>query len=102
MRSTCCLVAATVTTVFAATWTVHALAQNKAATAVSPPTVQVPVVAGVAEQLLKQMTAYIGSADQPSFHADVTFDRVLPTGQKMQFSARGCMSNGAAPSAIGS
>jgi hypothetical protein len=33
------------------------------------------------------MRAYIGSAQQLTFHADVTFDHVLPSGQKLQFSS---------------
>src|SRR5690242_11324554 len=47
-----------------------------------------PVVAPQAEQLLKQVSAYIGSADQFTFRADVTFDHVLPSGQKLQYGAR--------------
>jgi hypothetical protein len=37
--------------------------------------------------MLKEVGAYIGSARQFVFHADVTFDHVLPSGQKLQFSA---------------
>ena len=33
------------------------------------------------------MSDYIGSADQFTFHADISFDHVLPSGQKLQFSA---------------
>ena len=40
-----------------------------------------------ADQLLREMGAYIGSAEQFTFHADITFDHVLPSGQKLQFSA---------------
>jgi hypothetical protein len=46
-----------------------------------------PAVAEQAEQLLKQMGAYVGSAEQFTFHADITFDHVLPSGQKLQYSA---------------
>ncbi len=46
-----------------------------------------PVVAPQAEQLLKQVGAYVGSADQFTFHADITFDHVLPSGQKLQYGA---------------
>lgn len=46
-----------------------------------------PVVAEPADRMLKEMGAYIGSADQFTFHADVTFDQVIPSGQKLQFSA---------------
>src|SRR5271166_675479 len=47
-----------------------------------------PVVATDADRLLKQMSVYIGSADQFTFHADITFDHVLPSGQKLQYAAR--------------
>jgi len=33
------------------------------------------------------MATYVGSAEQFTFHADITFDHVLPSGQKVQFSA---------------
>ena len=46
-----------------------------------------PVIAADAELMLKQMAAYIGSAGQFTFQADITFDHVLPSGQKLQFSA---------------
>ena len=47
----------------------------------------VPAVAERADRLLRQMGAYIGSAEQFTFHADITFDHVLPSGQKLQFTA---------------
>jgi len=40
-----------------------------------------------ADLLLKQMGAYIGSAGQFTFHVDIIFDHVLPSGQKLQFNA---------------
>ena len=46
-----------------------------------------PALAPEADRLLKEVGAYIGSADAFVFHADVTFDHVLPSGQKLQFSA---------------
>ena len=46
-----------------------------------------PAVARDADQLLKNMGSYIGSASQFAFGADVVFDQVLPSGQKVQFSA---------------
>ena len=46
-----------------------------------------PSIAPEAEELLKQMAAYVGSAGEFTFHADITFDHVLPSGQKLQFSA---------------
>jgi hypothetical protein len=46
-----------------------------------------PVVPELADRLLKEVGGYIGSAEQFTFHADVTFDHVLPSEQKLQFSA---------------
>lgn len=46
-----------------------------------------PVVAARADRLLQEMGAYLGSADQFTFRAEVTFDHVLPTGQKLQYGA---------------
>jgi len=40
-----------------------------------------PAVAERADMLLKQMAADLGSAEQFTFHADITFDHVLPSGQ---------------------
>jgi hypothetical protein len=56
----------------------------------SPPAANAaaPAVADRADQLLRQMGAYIGSAGEFTFHADVAFDHVLPSGQKLQFSAK--------------
>lgn len=53
----------------------------------TPARVAVPAVAKQAAALLKETGAYLGSADEFTFHADVTFDHVLPSGQKLQFSA---------------
>jgi len=47
-----------------------------------------PVVAERADTLLWLMGAYLAAADEFTFTADVTFDHVLPTGQKLQFAAR--------------
>jgi hypothetical protein len=67
-----------------------ATAQNRpaapAATAAAT-SAAAPVISEEADRLLKEMGAYIGSAGQFTFHADVTFDHVLPSGQKLQFSA---------------
>ena len=64
-------------------------AQNAPAPANAPqaPGPGAPVVASGAELMLKQMGAYISSAEQFTFQADITFDHVLPSGQKLQFSA---------------
>src|SRR5215469_7282350 len=66
------------------------LAQNRPAAPVAapPPTsAAAPAVAEPADRLIKEMSAYIGSANEFTFHADVTFDHVLPSGQKLQYSA---------------
>ena len=62
---------------------------GQVAPSVPPPTAiaAVPAVAEGADRLLRQMGAYIGSAEQFTFHADITFDHVLPSGQKLQFTA---------------
>jgi hypothetical protein len=59
-------------------------AQAKPAALAAAP---MPVIAPAAERLLKQVGAYLGSASAFVFHADVTFDHVLPSGQKLKFSA---------------
>jgi hypothetical protein len=65
-----------------------AQAQTPSAGGGTPPSsVTPPIVAPQAIELLKQMAAYVGSAEQFTFHADVTFDHVLPSGQKLQFAA---------------
>jgi hypothetical protein len=46
-----------------------------------------PAIAEQAETMVKQMAAYIGSAREFTFHADITFDHVLPSQQKVQFAA---------------
>jgi hypothetical protein len=59
-----------------------ALAQSASPTSAAPPgDMEAPV------QQLKEMGAYIGSAEQFTFRADITFDHMLPSGQQLQFSA---------------
>jgi hypothetical protein len=77
-------------TVFAPTAMHAAMAQGSStgSNAARPPaTTSAPVVSPQADELLKQMGAYIGSANELTFHADVTFDHVLPSGQKLQYEA---------------
>jgi hypothetical protein len=65
-------------------------AQNRpAAPNAAPPATNAapPAVAAEADRLLKEMGTYIGSAEDFTFHADMTFDHVLPSGQKLQFAA---------------
>jgi hypothetical protein len=67
-----------------------AAAQNKSPAPAAPAaaaSAASPAIAEQADRLLKEMGAYIGSAQEFTFHADVTFDHVLPSGQKLQFSA---------------
>jgi hypothetical protein len=56
-------------------------------TARPPAVASAPVISPQAAELLKQMGAYIASANEFTFHADVTFDHVLPSGQKLQYEA---------------
>jgi len=68
----------------------HTTAQTRPPTASTPPAstaVPPPTVVEAADRLLKQMGAYVGSAEQLTFRADITFDHVLPSGQKLQFAA---------------
>jgi hypothetical protein len=67
-----------------------AVAQNKPAApaaSTAAASAAAPTVAEPADRLLKELGAYIGSAQEFTFHADVTFDHVLPSGQKLRFSA---------------
>jgi hypothetical protein len=66
-----------------------ASAQNKPAApaALAAANAAAPAIAEQADRLIKEMSAYIGSANEFTFHADVTFDHVLPSGQKLQFAA---------------
>jgi hypothetical protein len=85
MRISCMIAMA----VAALAWAEVAEAQNSPVAPSAPPSVAdaaAPVVAEQAERLLRQMSDYIGSADQFTFHADVNFDHVLPSGQKLQYS----------------
>jgi hypothetical protein len=64
-----------------------ASAQNQPAAPAATASAPAPAIAEQADRLIKEMSAYIGSAKEFTFHADVTFDHVLPSGQKLQFSA---------------
>jgi hypothetical protein len=71
-------------------WGHAANAQNSPvapSTAQPPATPPAPAISQRADELLKQMSAYIGSANEFTFHADITFDHVLPSGQKLQYEA---------------
>jgi len=88
MRIPCMIVLAFM--ISAPSWMPVVNAQNAPAPTTAPPmatTVAPPAVAERADRLLKQMSNYIGSAEQFTFHADISFDHVLPSGQKLQFAA---------------
>jgi hypothetical protein len=63
------------------------LAQSPSPAAAPNTTEATPAVAPQADRLLKDMGSYLGSAREFTFHADINFDHVLPSGQKLQFSA---------------
>ena len=68
-----------------------AAAQNKptAPNTASPTTnAAAPAVAEQADRFVKEMSAYIGSANEFTFHADVTFDRCAATFNTALFSVR--------------
>jgi hypothetical protein len=46
-----------------------------------------PVVGPRTDKLLRAMGDYLKTAKQFSFHAEITFDDMLPSGQKIQYSA---------------
>jgi hypothetical protein len=77
---------------FACSVVIAALALTQGASAqtrpASPaPATNAPAIAEQADRLLKEVGAYLGSAEQFTFHAEITFDHLLPSGQKLQFSA---------------
>jgi hypothetical protein len=47
-----------------------------------------PVVSESADRTLREAADFLGSAKAFSFSADIVFDHVLPSGQKVQFAAR--------------
>jgi hypothetical protein len=61
----------------------QALCQVSAASPEQPVAADTPKVAAAALGMLKEMGAYIGSAEQFTFRADIAFDHVLPSGQKL-------------------
>ncbi len=46
-----------------------------------------PVIGSRTDKLLRAMGDYLKTAGQFSFHAEITFDDMLPSGQKIQFTA---------------
>jgi hypothetical protein len=44
-------------------------------------------VAAQVDRLLREASEYLGSANEFTVHAEIVFDHVLPSGQKLQFSA---------------
>ncbi len=62
-------------------------AQTRPSASAAPTNSPTPVIAEQVDRVLKEMGAYIGSANEFTFHGDITFDHVLPSGQRLQFSA---------------
>lgn len=54
----------------------------------SRPTLSEIVVEPTAERWLKAMSDYLKTSKSYSFHADITFDDVMPSGQKISFAAQ--------------
>ena len=78
---------ASVSAIAALTLSWQATAQTSPGAPRTSAAIPAPQVAEAADRLLKQMGAYIGSAEQFTFRAAITFDHVLPSGQKVQFAA---------------
>jgi len=51
------------------------------------PASSAPAIDPMAERLLREMGAYLKAAQQLSFHAEITHDDLLATGQKIQLAA---------------
>jgi hypothetical protein len=71
-------------------WVQVVVAQTgQVAPGAAPPvaTTAPPVVTEQANRLLQQMGDYVSSADQFTFHTEITFDHVLPSGQRLQYTA---------------
>ncbi|HET6608065.1 MAG TPA: DUF2092 domain-containing protein [Rhodopila sp.] len=64
-----------------------ALAWAACAEAQSPPSSEPREVPADVNRLLQQMSSYLGSANEFTFQADITFDHVLPSGQRLQYMA---------------
>jgi hypothetical protein len=83
VKHTHCLMAAII-----AAGSLVGAADASAATPPAPPVPAAkPAVSPSAERLLRQMSEYLGTAGEFIFHADILFDHVLPSGQKLQYSA---------------
>jgi hypothetical protein len=50
-------------------------------------TIPTPAVSAQADKMLREASDYLKAAQQLSFHADVVYDDLLPTGQKLQLAA---------------
>ena len=53
----------------------------------APQTIPTPAVSAQAEQMLRDMSDYLKAAQQLSVHADISYDDLLPPGQKIQLAA---------------
>jgi hypothetical protein len=81
------LMTAVVAGSFALTAASSVSAQSGAPPGAPPAAVGKPSLSPSADRVLRQMSEYLGSAQELTFHADVLFDHVLPSGQKLQYSA---------------
>ena len=54
----------------------------------APAPAATPALGAEAARLLKEMSDYVGSAKEFTFRAEIAFDRVLASGQKVQYSVR--------------
>jgi hypothetical protein len=64
-----------------------ALSQDNIPSSEQAAAAETPKVAAAAREMLEEMGSYIGSAEHFTFRADISFDHVLPSGQKLQVSA---------------
>ena len=76
------IVSGVVSAIAALTLSWQAMAQTSPVTPRTSTAIPAPQVAEAADRLLKQMGAYIGSAEQFTFRA-----AIMPSGQKVQFAA---------------
>lgn len=67
--------------------TMSAAAPENRRTPASQQMVPTPAIAPQVERMLRDMSDYLKAAPQLSFHAEIAYDDLLPTGQKLQLAA---------------
>jgi hypothetical protein len=60
---------------------------EKGSAPAAPQKIQTPAVAAQADRMLRDASDYLKAAQQLSFHAEITHEDLLPTGQKIQLAA---------------